>query len=120
MREQVVTAQQAQDRRFGGGRGRRNSQMTSRELRKFCQHHRTKESVRIETTDRPTFVDLFSGAGGLSMGFCRAGFRSLLTLDSDAEWTQFGSLDFDQAFDAVRDYWRGRARAGGAAHSQLH
>lgn len=29
----------------------------------------------------PTFVDLFSGAGGLSLGFKRAGWRSLLAVD---------------------------------------
>lgn len=36
IREQVIGAQEVQERRFGGGRGRRNSQMTSRELRKHC------------------------------------------------------------------------------------
>ena len=36
MREQVLRAQDVQERRFGGGRGRRNAQMTSRELRQHC------------------------------------------------------------------------------------
>ena len=36
IREQVLSAQDVQEQRFGGGRGRRNSQMTSRELRKHC------------------------------------------------------------------------------------
>ncbi|MCA9174125.1 MAG: YifB family Mg chelatase-like AAA ATPase [Planctomycetales bacterium] len=36
MRKQVLEAQKIQECRFGGGRGRRNSQMTSRELRKHC------------------------------------------------------------------------------------
>ena len=31
----------------------------------------------------PTFVDLFSGCGGISLGFRQAGFRCLLAVDSD-------------------------------------
>jgi DNA (cytosine-5)-methyltransferase 1 len=31
----------------------------------------------------PTFVDLFSGCGGISLGFQQAGFRCLLAVDSD-------------------------------------
>jgi DNA (cytosine-5)-methyltransferase 1 len=38
---------------------------------------------RLEQSDAPTVVDLFSGAGGLSEGFVRAGFRVLLALDQD-------------------------------------
>ena len=33
------------------------------------------------TTSEPTFIDLFSGAGGLSLGFKRAGWTSLLAVD---------------------------------------
>lgn len=33
------------------------------------------------TDPAPTFIDLFSGAGGLSLGFKRAGWRSLLAVD---------------------------------------
>ena len=36
MGEQVLQAHEVQEARFGGGRGRRNSQTTSRELRKSC------------------------------------------------------------------------------------
>ena len=33
----------------------------------------------------PTFVDLFSGAGGLQIGFARAGFRPLACADNNAD-----------------------------------
>ena len=33
------------------------------------------------TAESPTFIDLFSGAGGLSLGFKRAGWTSLLAVD---------------------------------------
>lgn len=53
------------------------------ELRQFCKTYRRNEVVRLASSDAPTVVDLFSGAGGLSEGFSRAGFRILLALDSD-------------------------------------
>ncbi len=34
-----------------------------------------------------TFIDLFCGCGGLSLGFKRAGFRCLAAIDFDAEAT---------------------------------
>jgi DNA (cytosine-5)-methyltransferase 1 len=53
------------------------------ELRRFCKTYRRGEVARLASSDAPTMVDLFSGAGGLSEGFSRAGFRVLLALDSD-------------------------------------
>lgn len=53
------------------------------ELSRFCRFHRRAEAARVEEANDPTFVDLFSGAGGLSAGFTKAGFRCLMTLDSD-------------------------------------
>jgi DNA (cytosine-5)-methyltransferase 1 len=53
------------------------------ELKNFCTSYRAKVVARAEASDSPTTLDLFSGAGGLSEGFRRAGFRSLLTLDLD-------------------------------------
>ena len=35
--------------------------------------------------DSPTFIDLFSGAGGLTMGLQKAGFEPLLGVDSDGD-----------------------------------
>ncbi len=36
----------------------------------------------------PTFVDLFCGCGGLSLGFLQAGFKGLLAVDNDPEAVQ--------------------------------
>jgi DNA (cytosine-5)-methyltransferase 1 len=53
------------------------------ELRNLCSAYRNERCRTAETAGLPTAVDLFSGAGGLSEGLTRAGFRVLLALDSD-------------------------------------
>jgi DNA (cytosine-5)-methyltransferase 1 len=53
------------------------------ELRRLCAHHRNDVATRLEQSDAPTVIDLFSGAGGLSEGFVRAGFRLVSALDRD-------------------------------------
>jgi DNA (cytosine-5)-methyltransferase 1 len=53
------------------------------ELRNFCTTFRASEVKRVARSTSPTVVDLFSGAGGLSEGFRRGGFRTLLALDQD-------------------------------------
>jgi DNA (cytosine-5)-methyltransferase 1 len=53
------------------------------ELRNFCSTFRASEVRRVARSQAPTAVDLFAGAGGLSEGFKRAGFRVLLALDQD-------------------------------------
>jgi DNA (cytosine-5)-methyltransferase 1 len=53
------------------------------ELRHFCSTFRAREASRVSKSAAPTVVDLFAGAGGLSEGFGRAGFRTLLALDQD-------------------------------------
>jgi len=55
------------------------------ELRKLCAHHRAGRVEAAEASNRPTFIDLFSGAGGLSHGFVRAGFRPVAAVDADRE-----------------------------------
>ena len=52
------------------------------ELRKFCAHWR-KKTQRHTSRRRRVLVDLFCGAGGLSHGFLRKGYRVALAVDSD-------------------------------------
>ena len=44
--------------------------------------------ARNGNDSQPTVIDLFCGAGGLSLGFQRAGFRSLLALDNNEAATR--------------------------------
>lgn len=53
------------------------------EIRNFCSTYRGEQVRRTDQGHEPTAVDFFSGAGGLSEGLGRAGFRVLLALDSD-------------------------------------
>ncbi len=51
-------------------------------VRKLCSTYRKEEVTRV-SVEEPDTVDLFCGAGGLSLGFQRAGFRTSLALDSN-------------------------------------
>jgi DNA (cytosine-5)-methyltransferase 1 len=53
------------------------------ELRNLCATFRASEVKRAARSAAPTIMDLFAGAGGLSEGFRRGGFRTLLALDQD-------------------------------------
>ena len=49
-----------------------------------------------ELTDiRPTFIDLFSGCGGLSYGFIMAGWRPLFAVEKDPSAAQSYQLNFN-------------------------
>ena len=48
-------------------------------LRHHCQYHRSLK----DPPPKPSTADLFSGAGGLSLGFEQAGFEGLLAIDLD-------------------------------------
>lgn len=51
------------------------------EIRKFLLTHRLR--AQEQDQDDPVIVDLFSGAGGLSLGFTRAGWSVELALDNN-------------------------------------
>jgi DNA (cytosine-5)-methyltransferase 1 len=53
------------------------------ELRKFCNYWRTRRHQSTGTPAKPVVVDLFAGAGGLSEGFLRCGYRVALAVDLD-------------------------------------
>lgn len=53
------------------------------ELARFCRHRRTQQVEAARNSGRYTFMDLFCGAGGMSLGFGSQGFRPLLALDAD-------------------------------------
>lgn len=56
---------------------------TECDLRKFCQQYRRETQEAFERKGAPTVVDLFCGAGGLSEGFRRSGFRVIGAVDTN-------------------------------------
>jgi DNA (cytosine-5)-methyltransferase 1 len=55
------------------------------EVARFCHRQRTEFTQRQCREGRPTVVDLFCGAGGMSAGFDRAGFQSICVTDLDPD-----------------------------------
>lgn len=41
-----------------------------------------------------TYIDLFSGAGGLSLGFEQAGFQQLLSVEMESDYCQTYRTNF--------------------------
>ena len=53
------------------------------ELARFCEKRRDKVVAEARRERTTTFMNVFCGAGGMSLGLARAGMRPLLALDSD-------------------------------------
>lgn len=62
-------------------------------IRNMCTFSRAEQVREAEHSGRPTIVDLFSGAGGLSEGFRQAGFRTILAVDSNRTALQTYALN---------------------------
>jgi DNA (cytosine-5)-methyltransferase 1 len=72
------------------------------ELARFCQMERARRLARAEATSKPIVMDLFAGAGGISLGFSRSGFRPVLAIDaSPAACTTYRLNHCDIAENAV-------------------
>ena len=63
---------------------------------------------------KPTFIDLFAGAGGMSEGFIRSGFEPIAHVEMNKEAcdtlrtrTAFHYLNNENRIDEYYDYLRG-------------
>lgn len=52
-------------------------------LSEFCSHPKAATPVKIEVRPRPLAMDLFSGAGGMGLGFKQAGFQVVQAVECD-------------------------------------
>lgn len=68
-------------------------------------------SRRISQPKKPTVVDLFCGCGGLTLGAQQAGFRSVLSVDSDRILTHSFARNFPEASLQIADIGTLRSRA---------
>lgn len=54
-------------------------------LAKFCSHPKAVKPVAIEVRPRPIAIDIFAGAGGMSLGFEQAGFRVVQAIEQNSK-----------------------------------
>ncbi|MCR5104174.1 MAG: DNA cytosine methyltransferase [Eubacterium sp.] len=62
-------------------------------INKWCNTYRIERQKETEQLKTPTFADFFCGAGGLSLGFTKAGFR--LSLANDIQECCIDTLSFN-------------------------
>lgn len=70
---------------------------------------RERAVVELARAAKHTFIDLFAGAGGMSLGFARAGFRSVLAVEVDGSAAEtyranFGDHVFAGDIALVKDF----------------
>jgi DNA (cytosine-5)-methyltransferase 1 len=58
-----------------------------------------------KTSVRPTFIDLFAGCGGFSLGFCRAGWQGLFAIERDHAAFKTFELNFLAEDTSTRFQW---------------
>lgn len=66
---------------------------------KLCNQCRANELERALNNNQPTLIDLFCGAGGMSLGFNQAGFRTIFANDIEESCIQtytFNHPDVDE------------------------
>lgn len=72
------------------------------EIARFCRAERSRRLAAAASSRKPIVVDLFCGAGGISLGFSRAGFRPVLAVDANPEaCTTYRLNHHDISEDAV-------------------
>lgn len=87
-------------------------------INRFCQHFRSLKVEEAIKSGKPTIVDLFCGAGGLSEGFRQAGFRTVLAIDHDPSAIRTFRLNHPEIPDDrvvcqdLRDFTRDSERIG--------
>jgi len=69
------------------------------EIRNFCQHFRQTESARVLEMEASSVLDLFAGAGGMSEGFVRSGFKVL----GAVEWDEMAARTYRLNHPGVPD-----------------
>ena len=63
------------------------------EIARFCGTFRREALIEYNRSNRPVIVDLFCGAGGMSVGFDKAGFQTACASDTNANACRTFSLN---------------------------